>query len=100
MGKLIDITPFERIGVDDIAEERKRIEANGERRIIVKAERPKEITERALVNIEYHEWKRYKHGELEVVIVEEWEIPGVLAILRGNADMNVRQALEDLRFSI
>lgn len=97
MGVLTDITPFKGMGRDEIAEERERLEATGEASILVKAERPAEITEEALTSVAYHEWKRYRHGQLAMVRVERREVPGVLAILKANPGMDVAKAVSDLR---
>lgn len=97
MGKLIDVTPFEGMGRDEMAEARKRMSESGETRILVKAGRPDVIASDAITNVSFSDWKRYKHGEVEMVSVEEREVPGIVAILRANRDMDVRQALADLR---
>lgn len=65
--------------------------------LLVKVERPKEITKEALVGMDYRDWQRKRHGQLDTASIREDEVPGVLAILEDNPDMDVREALRELR---
>lgn len=70
---------------------------DGENAYWVKPERPGEITRDGLLRVTFQEHMQHVHGEREMVSVREYEVPGVLAILKACPDMDVRQALSDLR---
>lgn len=71
---------------------------DGENAYWVKPERPGEITRDGLLRVTFQEHMQHVHGEREMASVREYEVPGVLAILKACPDMDVRQALSDLRY--
>ena len=98
MGRLIDITQFDGMSKEERKAKAEELDRTGRTVILVKPTRPREMTAQAIVDIAFHEWKQHSHGQLELVRMEEREVPGVLAILKACPDMNVRQALSDLRY--
>ena len=98
MGRLIDITQFDGMSEEERKAKAEELDRTGRTVILVKPTRPREMTAQAIVDIAFHEWKQHSHGQLELARMEEREVPGVLAILKACPDMDVRQALSDLRY--